>query len=115
MTDANFTSNVPTINDPNLKIEVVAEGLELPTSMAFLGPDEILVLEKSKGTVQRIIDGNVLPEPLLDANVGIAGERGMLGIAIAEKNERGDRNGTSPSTNTTYVFLYFTESEDGDR
>jgi glucose/arabinose dehydrogenase len=34
----------------------VAEGLEFPTTMAFLGPNDILVLEKEKGTVQRIIN-----------------------------------------------------------
>lgn len=33
----------PIINDPNLKTEVVVNGLELPTGMAFLGPDDILV------------------------------------------------------------------------
>ncbi|MDP8942361.1 MAG: hypothetical protein M3M84_07470, partial [Thermoproteota archaeon] len=27
------------IEDPNLHVELVSEGLELPTSMAFLGPD----------------------------------------------------------------------------
>lgn len=39
----------PSIKDPNLKIELVSEGLELPTSMAFLGLNDILVLEKDKG------------------------------------------------------------------
>src|SRR5215207_10446560 len=53
----------PTVRDTNLEIEVVAEGLEFPTSMAFLGPDDILVLEKEKGTVQRIVNGKILPEP----------------------------------------------------
>jgi glucose/arabinose dehydrogenase len=88
------------IKDPNLKVELVFEGLELPTSMAFLGPDDILVLEKDKGTVQRIVNGEMLPEPLLDVNVANKSERGMLGIAVP-------KNGT---TNNTYVFLYFTES-----
>jgi aldose sugar dehydrogenase len=44
----------PIINDPNLKTEVVVNGLELPTGMAFLGPDDILVTEKDKGTVRRV-------------------------------------------------------------
>jgi aldose sugar dehydrogenase len=44
------------------------EGLELPTSMAFLGPDVILVLEKDKGMVRRIVDGQLLPEAVLDVN-----------------------------------------------
>jgi glucose/arabinose dehydrogenase len=93
------------IKDPNLKVELVSEGLELPTSIAFLGPDDILVLEKDKGTVQRIVNGKMLPEPLLDVNVANKSERGMLGIAVT-------KNGT---TNNTYVFVYFTESvQDGN-
>ena len=90
----------PIINDPNLKTEVVVNGLELPTGMAFLGPNDILALEKNKGTVQRIIDGKILPEPLLDVNVANKSERGLLGIAVS-KHENGP----------TYVFLYYTEAK----
>jgi glucose/arabinose dehydrogenase len=90
----------PIINDPNLKTEVVVNGLELPTGMAFLGPDDILVTEKDKGTVRRVIDGKILPEPLLDVNVANKSERGMLGIAVS-KHENGP----------TYVFLYYTEAK----
>ncbi len=39
----------PTINDPALKVETVFTGLVRPTSMAFLGPNDILVLEKNTG------------------------------------------------------------------
>src|ERR671921_895479 len=70
----------PQIYDPNLHAEVVVEGLELPTTMAFLGPNDMLVLEKEKGTVQRIIDGKILPQPLLDVNVAGSIERCMCGI-----------------------------------
>jgi aldose sugar dehydrogenase len=73
----------PIIKDPNLKAEVVFRGLAYPTKMAFLGPNDILVLEKEKGTVQRIVNGEMLPEPLLDVNVATYGHRGMLGIAIS--------------------------------
>jgi glucose/arabinose dehydrogenase len=96
----------PSIKDSNLKVELVSsEGLELPTSMAFLGQDDILVLEKDKGTVQRIVDGRMLPEPLLDVNVANKSERGLLGIAVS-KNQ-------APGTNhhPIYVFLYYTESQ----
>src|ERR671911_399858 len=91
----------PRLRESGLNIEIVANGIESPTSMAFLGPDDILVLEKDKGTVQRIVNGEMLPEPILDVNVANENERGMLGIAVAEK--------TNPSS-PTYVFLYFTES-----
>ena len=76
--------------------------------MAFLGPDDILVLEKNNGTVQRIINGVMLEEPLFDVNVAIAAERGMLGIAVAnDQQQNNDRK---------YVFLYFSEAstKDGD-
>lgn len=97
-----IVSNEPKVSDPNLRIEIVASGLDLPTSMAFLGPDDILVLEKDRGTVKRIVGGEVLEEPVLDVNVANSLERGMLGIAVAH-NE--------PNTN---VFLYFTESVNND-
>jgi glucose/arabinose dehydrogenase len=85
----------PTINDPNLVVETVYQGLHLPTSMAFLGPDDILVLEKSQGTVQRIVNGEILPEPLIQIDVTSKDERGLLGIAIAspqEENEEREEN-----------------------
>jgi glucose/arabinose dehydrogenase len=99
------------IDDPNLQAEELVTGLIRPTAMAFLGDssDDILVIEKDNGTVRRIIDGELQPEPLLDvavANNNGTNERGMLGMALAEHNET-----------TTYVFLYYTESgggQDGD-
>src|SRR5918999_5420373 len=95
----------PDIYDPNLHAEVVVEGLVLPTTMAFLDPNDILVLEKEKGTVQRIVNGKILPEPLLDVNVASSVERCMCGIAISKNFIRGH----------TYVFLYYTEAELADR
>src|ERR671937_894410 len=106
---ASVAGKGPTINDPNLKVEEVFNGLEEATSMAFLGPNDILVLEKDKGTVQRIVDGKMLPDPLLDVNVANLDERGLLGIAVAKQ--------TNNSNGPRYVFLYYTESgggEDGD-
>jgi glucose/arabinose dehydrogenase len=88
------------IGDPALKVEEVVRGLDLPTTMAFLGPNDILVLEKDKGTVQRIVNGKILPEPLLDVNVATSVERCMCGIAVSQSD-----------TGITYVFLYFTEAE----
>jgi aldose sugar dehydrogenase len=97
----------PTIlKDPNLKVELVAQGLRTPTSMAFLGSNDILVLEKESGTVQRIVNGKILPQSLLQVPVSIISERGMLGIAIAKHN---NNNGGGP----TYVFLYYTKDGGG--
>src|SRR5918999_2714338 len=102
----NRPSPSPDINDPNLQVEEVFEGLELPTSMAFLGEDDILVTEKDSGEVQRIVDGEMQEEPVIDVEVANNDERGLLGIDISNTNGTGQ-----------YVFLYFTESgggEDGD-
>jgi aldose sugar dehydrogenase len=95
----------PDINDPNLHAELVVEGLELPTTMAFLGSNDMLVLEKDKGTIQRIINGTILAKPLLDVNVANMYERGMLGIAVDKKD--------SAEGMKTYVFLFFSESGSG--
>jgi aldose sugar dehydrogenase len=90
----------PIIKDSSLKAQVVFRGLKSPTSMAFLGPNDILVLEKDNGTVQRIINGKMLPQPLLRVPVANKDERGILGIAVSK-----------PTDGHTYVFLYYTESK----
>ncbi len=74
----------PRLLDPHLKVEQVTAGLDTPTTMAFLGPNDILVLEKDKGTVQRIVNGKVSGQPLLDVNVANSVERCMCGIAISK-------------------------------
>ncbi|HZB80857.1 MAG TPA: PQQ-dependent sugar dehydrogenase [Nitrososphaera sp.] len=101
----NRPSPSPEVNDPNLRIETVYEGLELPTSMAFLGVDDILVTEKDSGRVQRVVDGELQEQPIIDVQVANNDERGLLGIDIYNTN------------NQRYAFLFFTESgggEDGD-
>jgi glucose/arabinose dehydrogenase len=97
-------TTIPKLGDSNLNIELVANGINSPTTMAFLGPDDILVLEKDKGTVQRIVNGEMLEEPILDINVNSEDERGLLGIAVSK----------STSTGKTFVFLYYTEAESED-
>ena len=94
----------PKLFDTNLRISTIVEGLSTPTSMAFVGPGDILVLEKDTGMVKRIVDGKVLAKPVLDINVANSIERCLCGIAA------------SRDSSTTYVFLYFTEidGKDGD-
>ena len=96
-------SNSPPMRDDFLETEIVFQGIDFPTSMAFLDEDDILVLEKNTGQVKRIVDGQMLPQPLLDVNVANQAERGMLGIAIAKH-----------ANEVTYVFLYYTEAEGDD-
>ena len=99
----------PIILDADLRVEEVVGGLEFPTSMVFLGPNDFLVLEKQSGTVKRVLDGVVLASPVLDVSVANENERGMLGIAV----ERNIDSQTIINPHA-YVFVTFTESdEDG--
>jgi aldose sugar dehydrogenase len=98
----------PTVIDDDLEADLVAKGLMNPTAMDFLGPDDILVLEKDNGTVRRVVNGTLVQQPVLDVGVATERERGILGIAVAKKTEN--------DLPHTYVFIYFTQSktpEDG--
>jgi len=84
----------PFLTDPSLKVETFVDGLEYPTTMDFVD-EGILVLQKNDGKVFLIKDGILQEEPVLDVEVVVSGERGLLGIT---------------AMNST-VYLYFTESE----
>ena len=74
-----------TLNDPKLHVRELTSGLSQPTAMAFIGPGDILVLQKENGRVRRVINGMLQPAHVLDVAVdnGVnAPERGLLGIAI---------------------------------
>jgi glucose/arabinose dehydrogenase/plastocyanin len=93
----------PGVNDPNLAVEKITDGLNTPTSMAFLGPGDMLVTEKNTGRVVHVVNGEVQDVPALDVQVANNIERGLLGIAVS-KNDIGN----------THVFLYYTESGGGN-
>jgi glucose/arabinose dehydrogenase len=112
----------PIVYDQNLQITQLTDELQFPTGIDFLGENDILVIEKNTGQVKRILDGEILNEPVLDVNVASQSERGLLGIAIL--NTKGL---TNPDTTTNEeaqdennlnneikVFLFFTETEDVD-
>lgn len=95
---ANVTASNPIVVDPDLDVELYFKGLRAPTSMIFLGPDDILVTQKNEGTVERIVNATQSPQPLITVPAASKDERGLLGMAIS----------TDPS-NKTFVFLYYTE------
>jgi aldose sugar dehydrogenase len=110
---SNFSggSGAPNVTNPNLKADLVFKGLEFPTNMALLGPDDFLVLEKSKGTVNRIVNGAMLADPLLRVNVASEVERGMLGIAVSNATNQTNVDSNNLTTHRgQYVFLYYTEA-----
>src|SRR5829696_9639853 len=100
-----------TLYDPNLKIELVTSGLDFPTTMAFLGPDDFLILEKNTGIVKRFVNGTLIEKPLLHVNTSIKDERGLLGIAVSEKKEIFYENTFLIENKklTHNVFLYYIE------
>jgi glucose/arabinose dehydrogenase len=91
----------PEVLDPDLAVETAASGLNQPTSMAFIGRGEFLVLEKATGKVQRVRDGAV-QETVLDLAVNSNSERGLLGIALHPKYRK---NG--------WVYLFWSQSKTG--
>lgn len=92
-------SDLPRVNDTNLQIQEYSSGFKFPTGMNFLGPDDILVIEKNTGKVKEIKNGSVVGT-VLDVNVANVSERGLLGIAVASE--------------PNYVFLFYTETENID-
>jgi len=80
---------------------LVTSGLVTPTSIAFLGPNDFLVIEKNTGQVKRVVNGAV-QSTVLDLDVNFGSERGLLGIALHPKF----------ATNRS-VYLYWTESTSG--
>src|SRR4029434_1693583 len=93
----------PTVVDPRLEVRTVVSGLSSPITMAFLGENDILVLEKESGRVRRVTNG-AIQSTVLDLDVNFGSERGLLGIALHPAFP------TNPG-----VYLYWTESTtDGD-
>ena len=90
---------LPMVNDTQLQIQEYASGFKFPTGMNFLGPDDILVIEKNTGIVKEIKNSTVVGT-VLDVNVANVSERGLLGIAISDKPR--------------YVFLFYTETQNID-
>src|SRR5882757_9913113 len=89
------------MSDPNLSVKTVVTDLSQPTMMAFIGPNDFLVLEKDTGRVRRVTNG-ALQGTALDLAVNSASERGLLCIALY------------PNFNVNrFVYLYWTESSTG--
>jgi uncharacterized repeat protein (TIGR01451 family) len=94
--EASCPATGPCMLDPSLSTNTVVAGLTEPTGIAFLGPDDFLVLEKSTGMVKRVV-GGVVQGVVLDLAVNSASERGLLGIALHPD-----------FANNGFVYLYWT-------
>src|SRR5215470_13910513 len=94
-------AQLPTVVDSNLAVRAVVGGLNQPTTMAFIGANDFLVLEKASGRVQRVVNGAIVGTAL-DLPVNSASERGLLGIALHPDFP------ADPG-----VYLYWTQSTTG--
>ena len=91
----------PTMVHPDLAVRTVVSGLSTPTTLAFIGAQDMLVLEKNTGRVQRVT-GGALQGTVLDLAVNFGSERGLLGIALSRSFP------ADPG-----VYLYWTQSTTG--
>ncbi|HEV8681719.1 MAG TPA: PQQ-dependent sugar dehydrogenase [Actinomycetota bacterium] len=85
----------PEMLHPRLGVRTVTTGLVTPIGLAFLGPGDMLVLEKQTGRVLRVVGGQVTAT-VLDLAVNNASERGLLSIALHPEFRSND-----------YVYLYW--------
>lgn len=104
------TDQQPTLRDENLVTQVVASGLALPTSMAFVSNDSAIVIEKNTGSVILVSFGDSTRKELLRLNIANGAEQGLLGIAVADMSQI-----AGSQSDTTYIFLYLTEADDNGR
>lgn len=97
--------DAPEIADRGLKAELIATGMSLPTSMAFVDGG-VLILEKNTGRVVFVSggDGASAQREVLKVNVASGAEQGLLGAAAARSGD-----------GKNYVFLYFTEADSSGR
>ena len=94
-----FASSAPAPTNPLYKIEKVFSAPFKPSTIAFLGKDDFLILDRDKGKIFRVMNGKMLQQPAIDVNVATVGYRGLLGIAVSKDVNK-----------HTNVFLYYTET-----
>ena len=79
---ASIDPRVVTAEQLHLELRLVAQGLTLPTDVAFAPDGSILVAERG-GTVRVIRDGALLPRPALDMSGDVSlPEGGLLALAL---------------------------------
>jgi len=93
------TAVAQSVSDPSLQVQTVVTGLDAPTTMAFLGPDDFLVLQKNDGRVRRVLGGVLQAGEVLDLPVDSFPDRGLLGIAV-----------DPDFLNRPFVYLFYSEA-----
>jgi aldose sugar dehydrogenase len=99
------TDPVPILNTSQLEIELVTEGLALPTSMAFIGnQDDLLILEKSGNVILLSIE-NKTEITIGNFTVNQMSERGLLGVGVLTINTSNAETETAaaPGNNNSMI------------
>lgn len=94
----------PAAEDPGHTVTLVTDDVSVPVAMAFIGPDDFLVLEKEAGRVQRFAGGT--KSEVRDLAVNGCGERGLLGIAVHPD--------FGADVDRDWVYLYYTAAGEAD-
>ncbi len=115
------------IEEEEIDIELVTQGLESPTSLTFIGDDgDMLILEKS-GEVIYFVNENETKKSLLNfSTIDDRNERGLLGVAVIDYmpdestamltiSDTVNNSGLASSVPKTFVFFYLTEASSEDK
>ncbi len=87
-----------TLVDTRLRLANWVTGLSSPTTFTWIGPGEMLVIQKNDGKVRWVKDGAILGTAL-DLAVNNSSERGGLGIAA-----------DADFANNGFVYIYYSAS-----
>ena len=75
----------PVMTDPNLTVTTVVSGLNQPTNMTFLGPDDFIVLEKATGKIQHVVNGTLATPVQFVTPAGVT----LPNLPVNNASERG--------------------------
>ena len=67
---------------PDLDVEVVNDELDHPWDVADIGEDRFLVTERERAVLSLIEDGERREIPLVDNDIWVSGETGLMGLEI---------------------------------
>jgi len=90
------------MGEAEISVEVVAEGLDTPWSIAWLPGGDMLVTERGGNLLRIEPDGTVLDPPVAEVPTTETGEGGLLGLALHPEFE-----------SNRWMYLYYTTSSDG--
>lgn len=64
------------------EVDIVLDEMHAPVAIAIAPDGRLFYTEKDTGHVRVVVDGVILPDPVLTLTVGSHGEQGMLGIVL---------------------------------